>query len=256
MTKHKKYFTTKIRQHIYKQIASFCLMKNTEPLRKDRNCCFFSSFSNMTHGVFLFLCFVSLNRRQCFFPLPLLSHAGDGAMCLVYKSTDTTGGSLKQSHLSCSLDPLSATQEIVVSSFTWNIPQEKCPQFVFYRWHCGSLLLSLRGEKLNEGQRRAHGPIPPVTRSLSLHRVLMRWGVPVWVAGHVAVGRHVHSLGRRGHVPYGRDGRRARGQSDGTRQRVTLVGITALLQQLLELRPFVLEPDFYLKYISIDVHSL
>lgn len=133
-------------------------------------------------------------------------------------------------------------------SFTWNFPQKKCPQFVFYRWQCGSLLLSLRWEKLNEGQRRGLGPIPPMIRSLSLHRVLMRWGVPVWVAGHVAVGRHVHSLGRRGHVPYGRDGRRARGQSDGARQRVTLMGITALLQQLLKLRPFVLEPDFYLKY--------
>lgn len=33
-------------------------------------------------------------------------------MCLVYKSTDITGGLLNQSHLS--LDPLSATQEIIV----------------------------------------------------------------------------------------------------------------------------------------------
>lgn len=146
-----------------------------------------------------------------------------------------------------SLDPLSAMRSFILP---WNSPQKKCLQFVFYRWQCGSLFFSLRSEKLNEGQRQGLRPISPAIRSLSLHRVLMRWGVPVWIAGHVAVGRHVHSLGRRGHVPYGRDGWRARGESYGSRQWVTLVGITALLQQLLKLRPFILEPDFYLKYTA------
>lgn len=170
-----------------------------------------------------------LKRRPSFHPLPLLSHAGDGAMCLVYKSTDIPG---IVEEIPFELQQFRSTVRHARDrclSITWNFPQEKCPQFVFYRWQCGSLLLSLRGEKLNEGQWRGPGPIPPMICSLSLHRVLMRWGVPVWVAGHVTVGRHVHSLGRRRHVPYGRDGRRARGQSDGTRQRVTLVRITALL---------------------------
>lgn len=67
-----------------------------------------------------------LKRRQCFFPLPLLSHAGDGAMCLVYKSTDITSGLLKQSHLKCnSLDPLSATQQIVVFILHVKLPTGK-----------------------------------------------------------------------------------------------------------------------------------
>lgn len=55
------------------------------------------------------------------------------------------------------------------------------------------------------------------------------------VAGHVAVGRHVYSFGRRRDVPYWRDGRRARGEGHGARDRVALVRVVALLQQLLEL---------------------
>lgn len=55
------------------------------------------------------------------------------------------------------------------------------------------------------------------------------------VAGHVAVGRHVYSFGRGRHVPDWRDGRRARGQGHGALDRVALVRVAALLEQLLEL---------------------
>lgn len=51
--------------------------------------------------------------------------------------------------------------------------------------------------------------------NLSLHGVLMRRGVPVWVAGHVAVSRHVYSFRGGWDVPDWRNGWRARWQSDG-----------------------------------------
>lgn len=81
--------------------------------------------------------------------------------------------------------------------------------------------------------------------SLSLHGVLVRGRVPVWVARHVAVGWHGFWRGR--HVPDGRDGGRARGQGHGARDRLTLVRVAALLQQLLKLWPLILEPDLYLE---------
>lgn len=55
------------------------------------------------------------------------------------------------------------------------------------------------------------------------------------VAGHVAVGRHVYSFGRGRDVPYWRDGWGARGEGHGARNRVALVRVAALLQELLEL---------------------
>lgn len=66
------------------------------------------------------------------------------------------------------------------------------------------------------------------------------------VPGHVAVGRHVYSFGRGRDVPDGRDGRGARRQGHGARNRVAVVRVAALLQELLELRPLVLEPYLYL----------
>lgn len=55
------------------------------------------------------------------------------------------------------------------------------------------------------------------------------------VAGHVAVGRHAHSFGRGRHVPDRRDGRGARREGHGARDRVAVVRVAALLQELLEL---------------------
>lgn len=55
------------------------------------------------------------------------------------------------------------------------------------------------------------------------------------VAGHVAVGRHVYSFGRGRDVPDWRDGRGAWGKGHGARDRVVLVWVAALLEQLLEL---------------------
>lgn len=83
--------------------------------------------------------------------------------------------------------------------------------------------------------------------SLSLHWVLMWGGIPVRVARHVAVGRHVYSFGWGRHVPDWGDARRARGQGHGARDGLALVRVTALLQQLLELWPFILKPNFYLR---------
>lgn len=74
----------------------------------------------------------------------------------------------------------------------------------------------------------------------------MRGRVPVRVAGHVAVGRHVYSFGGRRDVPYRRDGRGARREGEGTRHGVTLVRVATLLQQFLELRPFILKPNLHL----------
>ena len=67
------------------------------------------------------------------------------------------------------------------------------------------------------------------------------------IAGHVAVGGHVDPLGRRRNVPDGRQRRGARGQRGGAGQRVALVGVAALLQQLLKLGALVLEPDLHLQ---------
>lgn len=55
------------------------------------------------------------------------------------------------------------------------------------------------------------------------------------VAGHVAVGRHVYSFGRSRDVPDWRDGWGAWGEGHGARDRVILVWVAALLEQLLEL---------------------
>lgn len=63
----------------------------------------------------------------------------------------------------------------------------------------------------------------------------MRGGIPVRVAGHVAVGRHVYSFGRGRDVPYRWDGRGARGEGHGARDWVAVVRVAALLQELLEL---------------------
>ena len=82
--------------------------------------------------------------------------------------------------------------------------------------------------------------------SLSLHWILMWGGIPVRVAGHVAVGRHVYTFGRGRDVPDWRDGRGARGEGHGDRDGVVLVRVAALLEQLLELWPLILEPDLYL----------
>lgn len=75
----------------------------------------------------------------------------------------------------------------------------------------------------------------------------MRRRVPVWVTGHVAVSRHVYSFRGGWDVPDRRNGWRARRQGDGAGQSVTLVRVTALFQQLLELGSFVLKPYLYLK---------
>lgn len=81
----------------------------------------------------------------------------------------------------------------------------------------------------------------------SLHRVLVWRGVPMGVAGHVAVGGHTDALGRGGNVPHRRQRRRARRQGRGARERVALVRVTALLQQFLKLRAFVLKPYLHLE---------
>lgn len=67
------------------------------------------------------------------------------------------------------------------------------------------------------------------------------------VAGHVAVGGHTDALGRGGNVPHRRQRRRARRQGRGARERVALVRVTALLQQFLKLRAFVLKPYLHLE---------
>ena len=67
------------------------------------------------------------------------------------------------------------------------------------------------------------------------------------VAGHVAVGGHTDALGRGGNVPHRRERRRARRQGRGARERVALVRVTALLQQFLKLRAFVLKPYLHLE---------
>lgn len=102
--------------------------------------------------------------------------------------------------------------------------------------------------------RRSGGPeacslltAPLFLASLSLHWILMWGGIPVRVSGHVAVGRHVYSFGRGRDVPYWRDGRGARGQGHGPRDGVGVVWVVALLQQLLELRPLILEPNLNLR---------
>ena len=86
----------------------------------------------------------------------------------------------------------------------------------------------------------------------SLHRVLVWGGVPVRVAWHVAVGGHTDALGRGGNVPHRRHRRRARRQGRGARERVALVRVTALLQQFLELRAFVLKPYLHLERNNSD----
>lgn len=96
-----------------------------------------------------------------------------------------------------------------------------------------------------EASTQAHWP--PRLISLSLHWILM-WGwIPVRVARHVAVGRHVYSFGRDRDVPYWGNGRGARGEGHGTRYRIGLVRVAALLEQLLELWPLILEPNLYLQ---------
>jgi len=67
------------------------------------------------------------------------------------------------------------------------------------------------------------------------------------VTGHVAVGGHTDALGRGGNVPHRRERRRARRQGRGARERVALVRVTALLQQFLKLRAFVLKPYLHLE---------
>lgn len=181
---------------------------------------------------FVFKCntWVIRKRRQCFFPLSAFVPCWWWSYVFGLQVNRYNRRGIEAIPFN-SLDPLSATQLICCClSFTWNFPTGNMSSVCILQMALWVIVvITAQGGKLNEGQRRGLGPILPMIRSLSLHRVLMRRGVPVWVAGHVAVGRHVHSLGRRWHVPYGRDGWRARGQSDGARQRVTLVGITALL---------------------------
>ena len=78
------------------------------------------------------------------------------------------------------------------------------------------------------------GPAPPVPLPwsiyLSLHWILVRGRVPVRIARHVAVGRHVYSFGGPRDVPYRRDGRGARREGDGSRHGVALVRVATLLQ--------------------------
>lgn len=81
----------------------------------------------------------------------------------------------------------------------------------------------------------------------SLHRVLVWRGVPMRVAWHVAVGGHTDALGRGGNVPHRRQRWGARRQGRGARERVALVRVTALLQQFLKLRAFVLKPYLHLE---------
>lgn len=55
------------------------------------------------------------------------------------------------------------------------------------------------------------------------------------VSGHVAVSRHVYSFGRGRDVPNWWDGRGPGREGHGARDRVAVVRVTALLQELLEL---------------------
>lgn len=55
------------------------------------------------------------------------------------------------------------------------------------------------------------------------------------IAGHVAVSRHVYSFGSGRDVPYWRDSRRARGEGHGAWNRVAVMRVAPLLQELLEL---------------------
>lgn len=74
--------------------------------------------------------------------------------------------------------------------------------------------------------------------------VLVWRGVPMRVAGHVAVGGACGALGRR--RPHRRQRDAATGPASPGRG-VALVRVTALLQQFLKLRAFVLKPYLHLE---------